>query len=127
MKFCLILLVIFPIVLIAQKRDVIQLSLKHARTSISANGWLALDSGWKFKTGDNPEWARPEHEDITWQAIDIFNHSVPPNEIPENGIVWFRLHFEADSTLLHPLAMRIYQTGPSQVFLDGKLYTILEP
>ncbi len=121
MKFLLIVLLIFPIWLFAQKTDVLQLSLKRARTSMSANGWIALDSGWKYKTGDNPDWAKPGSDDRSWQPINLFNHSVPPKDIPENSIVWFRLHFITDSTLLRPLAMRIYQTGPSQVFLDGKL------
>jgi two-component system, NtrC family, sensor kinase len=65
MKFHLIVLLIFPIVLMAQKRNVIELSLKHAQTSVSANGWIPLDSGWKFQPGDNPEWARPGNEDVT--------------------------------------------------------------
>ncbi len=37
-----------------------------------ANGWIALDSGWKFKAGDNPDWGKPGFDDSSWQSINLF-------------------------------------------------------
>ena len=122
MKCLLIALMLFPVVIIAQKKDVFKLSTKAAKTTKFASGWIALDSGWKFKAGDNAEWARPGFNDTSWQSINLFQDLYNIPHLPKNGIVWFRLRFKTDSTLLNQqLVMRIYQTGASEVYLEGKL------
>jgi alpha-galactosidase len=51
---------------------------------------VPLDTGWKFKTGDDPAWATPLFDDSSWGTID-------PKKIWEdqgfkgyNGFAWYR-------------------------------------
>ncbi|MEO6329838.1 MAG: hypothetical protein ABIO55_12945, partial [Ginsengibacter sp.] len=121
MKYLLIVLMLFPVAIVAQRNNELKLSSKAEMNSRFAKGWIKLDSGWKFKAGDNPDWAKPGFDDASWQSTRLFRGSSPLPAIPENGIAWFRLRFTADSTLQQALALRIYQSGPSEVYLDGKL------
>ncbi|MBD0288911.1 MAG: hypothetical protein ICV79_26330, partial [Flavisolibacter sp.] len=34
-------------------------------------GGILLDKGWKFRAGDNPEWAKPQYNDKDWQVINL--------------------------------------------------------
>jgi two-component system NtrC family sensor kinase len=122
MKYLFISFLLFPLAVFTQKNNGFTLSTKAARTTKFASGWIALDSGWKFKAGDNSDWARPGFDDSSWQPISLFQDLYNLPQIPKNGIVWFRLKLTTDSTLLNrQLVMRIYQTGASEVYLDGKL------
>ena len=123
MKYLLIGLLLSPISIIAQKNNVLTLSIKEAKTTKFASGWIALDSGWKFKAGDNLDWAKPGFDDSSWQSIDLFKGlNAIPGIFSKNHIIWFRMRLIADSTLLNrQLVMRIYQTGASEVYLDGNL------
>ena len=123
MKYLFLFLLLVPLTIVAQKSNVFKLSTKAARTSKFASGWIALDSGWKFKAGDNPDWGKTDFNDASWQSINLFKDlNEVPGIIPKNGIVWFRLRLTNDSTLLEKqLVMRIYQTGASEVYLEGKL------
>ena len=78
---------------------------------------------WKFKAGDNPDWAKPDFNDSSWQSINLFKDlNDVPGILPKNNIVWFRMRLATDSTLLNKqLVMRIYQSGASEVYLEGKL------
>src|ERR1700686_1108211 len=82
---------------------------------IPAEGIL-LDKGWKFQTGDNPEYAKPEYDDKAWQSInptlDIHDSLL---QIPRSGICWFRLSFLVDSPINRQLALMIYQSGASEI------------
>ncbi len=88
--------------------------------SIPPQGIL-LDRGWKFHAGDDTAWAKPEYDERTWQtinpALDIHD-SLP--QIPKSGgICWFRLHLWTDSSIKRQLALVIYQSGASEIFLNG--------
>jgi signal transduction histidine kinase len=122
MKCLVIALILFPVVVIAQKNDVFTLSTRAAKTTKFASGWIALDSGWTFNVGDNAEWAKPGFNDSSWQSVNLFQDLYNVPQLPKNEIVWFRLRFKTDSTLSNQqLVMRIYQTGASEVYLEGKL------
>src|SRR4051794_20588501 len=121
MKYLIIVFLFSPLVVIAQKNNVFTLSTKAARTTKLANGWIALDSGWKFKAGDNPDWAKPGFNDSSWQSINLFQDLYSLPQFPKTGIVWLRLRLTTDSTMNQQLVMRIYQTGASEVYLEGKL------
>lgn len=90
--------------------------------NLPAEGVL-LDKGWKYRTGDNPEWARPEFDDARWQPIDPtldIQESLP--QIPRSGIGWFRLHLSLDSTVREQqLALMVQQSGASEIYLNGRL------
>jgi len=84
---------------------------------------ILLDKGWKFQTGDNPDYAKPEYDDSKWQSINPtldIHDSLP--QIPKSGIVWFRLHLLIDDTTVNnQLAMMIQQSGASEMYLNGAL------
>jgi len=121
MKYLIIVFLVFPLVIIAQTNNVFTLSTKAARTTRFASGWIALDSGWKFKAGDDPDWAKPGFNDSSWQSVNLFRDLYYLPQVPRSGIIWFRLRLTADSTMNRQLVMRIYQTGASEVYLEGKL------
>jgi two-component system NtrC family sensor kinase len=82
---------------------------------------LSLDKGWKFKAGDNPEWAKPEYDDKDWTSINptLELHHLPP--VREAGIGWFRLKLQVDSSLLgERLAMVVSSLGASEIYQNGQ-------
>jgi signal transduction histidine kinase len=83
---------------------------------------LELDKGWKFKAGDNPEWAQQDYYDKAWMSIDPTRelHYLPG--VREAGIGWFRLKMQVDSSLLgETLSMVISTMGASEIYLNGQL------
>ena len=85
-------------------------------------GGILLDKGWKFKAGDDPDWAKPGYDDSKWQpinpAVDIYD-LLP--QLPQSGIVWFRVHLLVDTAINNQLALNILQSGASEIYLNGKL------
>jgi two-component system NtrC family sensor kinase len=84
---------------------------------------LLLDKGWKFSTGDNPDWARPGFNDQSWQSInptlDIYD-ALP--QLPKSGICWFRIQIAlGNAAQKKQLALIIQQSGASQIYLNGLL------
>jgi len=83
---------------------------------------ILLNKDWKFQTGDNLDYAKPEYDDKTWQSIDptLDIHKLP--QIPGSGICWFRLLISVDASVLkNQLAVSIQQSGASEIYLNGKL------
>ena len=88
---------------------------------LPAQGVL-LDKGWKFHAGDNPDWAKPDYDDNSWEGIDptLDLHYLP--QIKQESIGWLRIKLHIDSSLLNrPLAYHVYQFLASEIYLDGKL------
>src|SRR5205809_7733022 len=108
MKYLIIVFLVFPLVTIAQSNNIFTLSTKAARTSKFARGWIALDSGWKFKAGDDPDWAKPGFNDSSWKSINLLQDLYYLPQVPKRGIAWFRLRLRTDSTMNRQLVMRIY-------------------
>ena len=90
--------------------------------ALPADGIL-LEKNWKYKTGDNPDWAKFDFNDIGWQNINPTVEITKLPQINEGAFVWFRLHlFIEDSSLLKTQpVLSIQQTGASEVFLNGVL------
>jgi two-component system, NtrC family, sensor kinase len=81
---------------------------------------ILLNKGWKFHPGDNPEYAKPDYDDRAWQSINPtldIHESLP--QLQKSGICWFRLHMSIDSSINHQLALMIYQSGASELYLNG--------
>lgn len=70
----------------AQNSDVIKLTENAERRSKTARGWIALDSGWKYKTGDSSNWAMPGFNDSAWQTTHLFENEDSLTAIVEKGI-----------------------------------------
>lgn len=84
---------------------------------------IYISDSWKFNAGDNMQWASPNYDDSEWQKVSTY---LGPSELPFinwEGIGWFRLHLQVDSSLVnYPLALLIEQhNGASQIFMDGEL------
>ncbi len=87
-----------------------------------SNDGVSLDKGWKFQTGDNPDYAKPGYDDGKWQQINptLDIHDLPP--VTKSGICWLRLHVVINSSLLgEQLALIITQSVASEIYLNGRL------
>ncbi|TVR35977.1 MAG: GHKL domain-containing protein [Balneolaceae bacterium] len=91
---------------------------------MSESGLVFLSSrpGWKYRPGDDIQWADPEFDHIGW-------HSLRPgglraDAMPDSlwdGYGWWRFSFEADSTLTEQLSnLYFYGWGAAEVFLNGQ-------
>lgn len=95
-------------------------ALRLSDITLNYGCWIV--KGWRYKPGDDSAWISPNFDDRGWEfansRMDLDNQ---PAE-GWHGIGWFRLHVDVDSSLWnYPLAFRLWQTGASEVYLDGKL------
>jgi two-component system NtrC family sensor kinase len=88
--------------------------------SLGTKGVL-LNKGWKYQTGDNPDWAKPDFNDSTWKPIDPTKDIATLPEVFNAQIKWLRLHFEVKNKLPNPLGIAINQAGASEIYLNGHL------
>lgn len=90
-----------------------------------ALGYYPVSNAWRYHAGDDSAYASPSYNDSSWAIVNTRlekgNH--PPGGW--NGMGWFRIHLEIDSSLRdQPVAFSIRQGGASETYLDGKkLYT----
>ncbi|HEX8505905.1 MAG TPA: ATP-binding protein [Hymenobacter sp.] len=85
-------------------------------------GGLLLAPGWRYHSGDNPAWARPDFDASAWEAFDPRQdlHELPPRL--RTGIGWLRLRFRpADSLRLRALRLHVLGYGAWEVYLNGRL------
>lgn len=74
-----------------------------SQTLLGVQNSVQLTEGWVIKTGDNAEWAGPEVDDRSWQAIEV---GVPWERVglaDYDGFAWYRLTFTVPQDW-HPLA-----------------------
>ncbi len=95
--------------------------------SLPAQGIL-LDKGWKWHTGDNPDWAKPEFDDSKWESIDPTSPFSKLPQVTEAEIGWFRIAVTIDSSLVNQPLIVTTNTPPKglmmgalEIYLDGKL------
>jgi serine phosphatase RsbU (regulator of sigma subunit) len=84
---------------------------------------LYLINNWKYHTGDNPNWAKENVNDSSWETVtsDLSSENMPKSGWENVG--WFRTHFKVDSSLWNKsFAFLIGQLGASEVYLNGKLF-----
>ncbi len=100
---------------------------------------VTLYGPWKFKTGDDPRWARPQFDDTTWQGMDL---TPPPGATDGDvglegfapgwgakghrgyhGYAWYRIRL----TVRSPAGERLALLGPwavdsaYQIYANGQL------
>jgi two-component system, NtrC family, sensor kinase len=114
MRNLLFCLLHFPLLVLAQKREIFRID------SLPKEGVL-LNQGWKWQVGDNPEWAKPEYDDSGWEPIDPTKdiHALP--QVFNARVKWLRLTFEVTNRLPLPLGLSINQAGASEIYLNGQL------
>jgi signal transduction histidine kinase len=79
---------------------------------------VAAITSWKFKSGDNIEWAQPSYDDSNWLEFES------PAAIPDSlfdKIGWLRATFTVDSTLSlsKPLFLEYSSLGAFEFYIDG--------
>jgi len=60
---------------------------------------IKIDKGWKFKTGDQPDWASPVLNDSGWQAIEVGKPWEVQGYPDYNGFAWYRVHVMIPSSI----------------------------
>jgi two-component system NtrC family sensor kinase len=115
--FNLLIFLFFPLFLFAQ------LEKEKELDSLLMNKWVILESNWKYQSGDNFEWAKPEFDDSSWKSLSAQFLKTPQSDsvADKNNIVWFRKRIKTNLSFDQQLVMQIYQTGASEIYLDGKL------
>ena len=82
---------------------------------------LIRPENWFFHPGDDPGWARPGFDHSNWELV---NSLLGKDRMPVSnweGKGWFRVKLKVDSSIVgYPLAFEMYQTGASEVYLDGR-------
>lgn len=77
---------------------------------------------WRYHEGDDTAWARPDFHDGDW---DLARTDLQHDNMPRSGwqgIGWFRLHLDVDSSLWQkPVMIMIFQAGNSSIYRDGEL------
>ena len=89
---------------------------------------ISLEKGWKFKIGDNLEWAKPEFDDTDWSEIAPQRLWEAQGFEEYDGYAWYRIQVLIPSQLkqsalikdsLQVFLGKIDDT--EQTFLNGKL------
>lgn len=84
---------------------------------------LSLDSGWKFKSGDDLNWAEPDLDDKDWVGVRPY-YPLNLQNIDSRGYGWYRVVFalppewRAKSEKLYLYLGRI--NNADQTFLNGQ-------
>jgi signal transduction histidine kinase len=115
-KSILLVLLLLPLVLLSQSKELLPLQEME-------NDWYLLENGWHYQQGDNKDWANPAFYDSTWPQLSSGYLKAPDSSTnnSEENIIWFRSKIVIDSTFNQQFVMRIYQTGASEVYLNGNL------
>jgi sigma-B regulation protein RsbU (phosphoserine phosphatase) len=80
---------------------------------------VALDEGWRFHSGDDPQWSSPEFDDSTWQSFDPQSGINDQRFTDMQGFVWLRVHVRLSPTHV-PLSLLLDRVGNTyQVFANG--------
>jgi len=77
---------------------------------------IFLYEGWKFKKGDNPDWAKPEWNDSDWQPIEVGRDWESQGYENQNGYGWYRYKVYLPSALKEKSLFK-----DSLKFLFGKI------
>jgi hypothetical protein len=114
---CFVLFCLFASLALGQDSKVFRID------SLPSQGIL-LDKNWKFKVGDNSDFAKADFDDSKWENIDPTLEIIDTlYQIPRpSGICWFRIKLEIDDKLSkNILALSTVQSGASEVYINGNL------
>ena len=88
---------------------------------------IYISDRWKFMSGDNPEWSKPNFEDSDWSVISSNLTVADLSFVDWEGIGWFRKKLRVSQELAgKPLALVIDRhLGASEIYLNGeKVYEL---
>ncbi len=91
-------------------------------------GNITIAEGWKFKTGDNIEWANPAFNDSDWKPIKAGISWEEQGYDGLDGYAWYRVKFFLPSSITQDAINRdsiLFNLGKiddyDQTYLNGKL------
>lgn len=61
-------------------------------------GTVPLSGKWQFRTGDNPAWANPSHNDSNWEQLSASEPWGSQTQPSYTGYAWYRRHITLDSS-----------------------------
>jgi signal transduction histidine kinase len=119
MKYLTVLLLFLSLPVFGQKgNDSSQTPFRLDSTALQGK---TLNKGWRWHTGDNPDFAKPDFNDAQWAAINPSNDIDDLPQIKQAGFGWFRLRLQIDPKLANQIVrVQINQVLASEVYLDGK-------
>jgi hypothetical protein len=60
---------------------------------------ISIQNGWKFKTGDDLNWSKPQYDDATWAPIEVGKSWENQGYDRYDGFAWYRLHVIIPSSI----------------------------
>ena len=82
-------------------------------------GGQLLDRGWRWRAGDDPRYAAPDHDDSAWETAPSWR---PPRRDSDPSIGWLRLRFRVAEPLRgRVVAFWVTQCGAAEFYLNGTL------
>ncbi|NOX65186.1 MAG: hypothetical protein GXO85_05140, partial [Chlorobi bacterium] len=89
---------------------------------------LELSNSWKFNTGDNLDYAKPDFDDTYWKNIDVNNRWEDQGYKKLDGFAWYRITVAIPSSLKKNSELKdslIFNFGKindfDQFFFNGEL------
>jgi two-component system NtrC family sensor kinase len=118
-KYLTVLLLLLSLPVFSQKGDAsLQTPFRLDSTVLQGK---TLNKGWRWHTGDNPDFAKPDFNDAQWAAINPSKDIDDLPQIKQAGFGWFRLRLQIDPKLANTIVrVQINQILASEVYLDGK-------
>ncbi|MVM35895.1 histidine kinase [Spirosoma sp. HMF4905] len=87
---------------------------------------LAMTTGWFYKAGHNPAWARPNLNTSNWLKRNPSTLSIKDADSTGRLEGWFRLRIRLDSSFSNlPLSLKKFGWSAADLYLDGYLLTSL--
>ena len=89
---------------------------------------ISITKGWKFKTGDQPEWSSPVFNDANWTPIEVGKTWENQGFDHYDGFAWYRLHVVIPSSIKEKSFLKeklVFDLGKiddgDEVYLNGSL------
>ncbi len=107
---------------------IITLSFFGCNAKPGSKNVFELDNGWKFKEGDNLNYAKPEYDDSEWKEINVGNRWENQGYDKLDGFAWYRIKIVIPSSLKNNAEQKdslIFNFGKindfDQFFFNGEL------
>ncbi len=105
----------------------IYLIVNSCTTNQETNGSHELPKEWKFQTGDNPEFSKPDFVDQDWKTIKVDSFWETQGYAGYDGIAWYRAKvviptsLKKNNTLLQTVRISLGQIDDGdEAYLNGK-------
>lgn len=73
----------------------VALTPAFAAAQVHVSSWheaTSLAGTWRYRVGDDPNWAAAELDDTGWTTTEVPDRETPPADTLGQPVVWYRLH-----------------------------------